>query len=102
MAILVLLVVSGFEPDLGFLGSLTGMTASRLGSLILLITFLLFVAGTILSLSSMIRTLHAGKAVWSNWMNNLLAILQLALILWVLGAIIVDQYPCWSGVPNCD
>ena len=20
----------------------------------------------------------------------------------VLGAIVVDQYPCWIGVPNCD
>ena len=101
-AILALLAVSGFEPDLGFLVSLTGMTASRLGSLVIVISFLLLVAGTILSLRSVIITLRAGEALRSYWMNSLLTLLQVSVLLWVLGSTIVDQYPCWIGVPNCD
>ena len=28
--------------------------------------------------------------------------LLLFFMLWIVGSIVVDQYPCWIGMPNCD
>ncbi len=35
-------------------------------------------------------------------LNLLLAVAILFFIIMFAGGIIVDQYPCWIGVPNCD
>ena len=40
--------------------------------------------------------------ITANPINLLLSIIILFIIFVFVGAIMVDQYPCWVGVPNCD
>jgi hypothetical protein len=44
----------------------------------------------------------AGAGVLARPLNLLVALVTLSFILSVVGGIVVDQYPCWVGVPNCD
>ncbi len=48
------------------------------------------------------RPLRAGGTITAHPVNLRLAIATLASIVMIIGGIIVDQYPCWMGVPNCD
>ena len=73
-----------------------------LGSLIALGTMLLVLAAFIINLIPVVRTLRAGGGLTSHPVNLVLAIATLATIAMIIGGIIVDQYPCWIGVPNCD
>jgi hypothetical protein len=38
----------------------------------------------------------------ANPINLLLRVAFLALIAWMWGGILIDQMPCFLGVPNCD
>ena len=73
-----------------------------LGSLIALGTVLLVIAGFSMNLVLIARTMRAGGRVTAHPANLVLTIATFAAIVLVVGAIIVDQYPCWIGVPNCD
>jgi hypothetical protein len=73
-----------------------------LGSLIVLGTFLLLFAAIIIVSAPIVRTMRAGGSLFAHPINLILASIILVSILAVVGAIIVDQYPCWIGVPNCD
>lgn len=42
------------------------------------------------------RKMHGGL------FNKIVATLALVLVLGVIATIVVDQYPCWIGAPNCD
>lgn len=99
---LILLFMLGFEPRLGTLPELLGTSESRLGSLIGLGAFLLLVVAFILSLASIRRDARAGRGIAASPLNLFLAATTLILIVAFVGAIVVDQYPCWIGVPNCD
>lgn len=35
-------------------------------------------------------------------LNIVVGAVILAAILSVAGGVVIDQYPCWTGVPNCD
>ncbi len=73
-----------------------------LGSLIALGTFLLVLAAFIINLIQIVRTVRAGGSITTHPVNLLLAVVTLVAIVMVIGGIIVDQYPCWIGIPNCD
>ena len=49
-----------------------------------------------------VRAVRAGDSVMANPINLLLRIAFLALIAMMWGAIVIDQIPCFMGVPNCD
>lgn len=50
----------------------------------------------------MVRAVRAGNPVMANPINLLLRIAFLALIAMMWGGIVIDQIPCFMGVPNCD
>ncbi len=101
-ALLLLLLVLGIEPPLGLLEALLKAPPGQPN-----------IAGTALALAAIL--VMPGLAAFAN----LLALRQaqgkaldiaalgvmilgvLVIVLFVSG-IVVDQYPCWIGVPNCD
>ncbi len=56
----------------------------------------------ILILTPIVRNLHAGNRFMVNPISLLLGAAFLILIAWLWVGIILDQMPCFLGVPNCD
>jgi hypothetical protein len=104
MTLFVLLVLN-IEPPLGPLAPLVEPPAQGpavVGSLIALSFFVLLIAAFSLNLRPLLRIVRAGAGVLARPLNFLVALVTLSFILSIVGGIVVDQYPCWMGVPNCD
>jgi hypothetical protein len=56
----------------------------------------------ILTLMRMVRTLRTGGTVRTHPVSILLGVAFLTLIAWIWVSILVDQVPCFLGVPHCD
>ncbi len=56
----------------------------------------------IVILVPIVRTVRAGNNIMANPINLLLRVAFLALIAMIWGGILIDQLPCFVGVPNCD
>ncbi|HLL15809.1 MAG TPA: hypothetical protein VK388_12135 [Pyrinomonadaceae bacterium] len=56
----------------------------------------------IVALMPIVRTVRAGNNVTASPINLLLRIALLALIATTWGGLLIDQLPCFMGVPNCD
>ena len=96
------LLVLGIEFSFGPLDPILTAEGSRLGSLILLGALLLLLLGLAVSLGPVVRSVRSGNSITTEPVNLLVAVTILFFFLAFAGAIIVDQYPCWTGVPNCD
>lgn len=101
-SIIFLLFILGFEPDIGPLASRLNIENSRAGSLIFFSAFLLLMAGFAINTASIVGGMKTGKELKNFGVNLMLSIVLFLVIAVVGSAIIVDQYPCWIGVPNCD
>lgn len=105
-ALLFTLLVLHIEPNFGPLRPLLinpdPDQPNVLGSLIVLGAFLLSLMAFIVNLTPIVRNVRAGNSITAYPSNVLLAIVILFFITGFVGGIIVDQYPCWIGVPNCD
>ena len=49
-----------------------------------------------------VQTVRAGNSVMANPISLLFRIVLLVLITTMWGGILIDQIPCFIGVPNCD
>jgi hypothetical protein len=49
-----------------------------------------------------VRTVRAGNSILANPITLLFRVAFLALIAMMWGGILIDQLPCFLGVPNCD
>lgn len=56
----------------------------------------------IVTLMPMVRNLRAGHSLMANPINLLLRVSLLALIAMMGAGLLIDQMPCFMGVPNCD
>ncbi|MBI1879278.1 MAG: hypothetical protein HYR94_13845 [Chloroflexi bacterium] len=56
----------------------------------------------IVILMPLVRNLRAGNSIMANPINLLLRVAFLVLIAWTWGGVLIDQLPCFMGVPNCD
>ena len=106
-ALLFPLLVLGIEPPLGPLEPLLNNPdpdqPDVLGTAIALSLILLLPAVAFsISVTLLRRTMRAGGSLLAHPINLALAVVSLALILTFVGGFIVDQYPCWVGIPNCD
>ncbi|HEU0295727.1 MAG TPA: hypothetical protein VFR47_23510 [Anaerolineales bacterium] len=73
-----------------------------IGTLIVLGVFLLAVAACLIARAPLVRTLQAGGSLLAHPINLILAVVILFFLVWLVVGLIVDQFPCWIGVPNCD
>ena len=79
------------------------ITAQNAPGLIALFSLLwLLPVAFILILGPAVRTARAGNGVMANPINLLLRVALLASIAMVWVGILIDQLPCFIGVPNCD
>ena len=75
---------------------------NALGLIVLFGLLWLLAIAFIVILVPIVRTVRAGNSVMANPINLLLRVAFLALIAMMWGGIIIDQLPCFMGVPNCD
>jgi len=107
LAILFPITTLEIEPFYGFLMPLfteaDGYTTTAFGKIVMIVAiFLLPVAAFIVSFIPILRNVRVGNSIIAHPINFLLAIAIFSFIIMFMGGIIVDQYPCWIGVPNCD
>jgi hypothetical protein len=100
--ILFLQLIMGIEPSIGPLDPLIAAEGSRLGTWIVLGMLILSLLGLIVSLAPVVRGLRLGQSLAAYPVNLAVAALILVFFLAIAAGIIVDQYPCWTGAPNCD
>ena len=50
----------------------------------------------------MVRNVRAGTVTLANPVFLVLRVVSLLILAWVWGALMIDQLPCFLGVPNCD
>jgi hypothetical protein len=56
----------------------------------------------IVTLMPIVRTVRAGNGILASPMNLLFRVAFLALVATMWGGLLLDQLPCFLGVPNCD
>lgn len=107
LAILLLIEVSGIEPLHGFLVTLTteggdNPRLSTFGKIFTLGVLLLLPLGFIISLMPIARNVRVGYGFTASPVNMLIAAALFIFIAILVITFVIDQYPCWIGVPNCD
>jgi hypothetical protein len=93
------------EPPLGPLAPLVAAPVDQpnvAGTAIVLGAWLLAVVAFVVSVGPVVRSARAGNGIAAAPINLTVAAAILVVVLSFVGGIIVDQYPCWIGVPNCD
>lgn len=103
-ALLYSLLVLHIEPPLRVLESLKVAPdqPNVVGSAIVLGAWLLSVVAFVVTLSPIVRDARAGRPLLTHPVNLALAIVILLFVVAFAVSFVVDQYPCWIGVPNCD
>ena len=56
----------------------------------------------IITMMPIVRNIRAGNSLIANPMILLLRVVFLAVIAWMWVGLLIDQMPCFLGVPNCD
>ena len=70
---------------------------------ILSLSLILFpIAAGIVAGGPIIRTLRAGGSLFAHPINLIIVVLISSTFLIGLGSLVIDQWPCFMGVPNCD
>jgi hypothetical protein len=97
--------LTGFLVVLPFM-VLEGITTSGFATLgfpfALFIIMWLLAAVFMLTLMSTVRTIQVGNIAMANLAFLVLKVVLLGLIAWEWVEIVIDQMPCFLGVPNCD
>jgi hypothetical protein len=85
---------------------LEGITTSgfaRLGFPLGLFTFMwLFAVIFVLILMPIVRAMRAGNIATANPLFIALKVVFMGLMAWAWIGLVIDQMPCFLGVPNCD
>lgn len=107
LAILLLIEMNNIEPLSGLFKTLTteadGHTLSNFGKIITLGALLLLPLGLVISLAPIVRNARAGGGGFAANFFNLSIVVALFIFIAILSiGFVIDQYPCWIGVPNCD
>ena len=106
LAILLLIEIAGIEPVSSYFRGWTteanGYRLNALGAILTMGALLLLPAAFVINFIPIARSLRAGNPMTANPINLLLAVALFIFIAILVVTFIVDQYPCWMGVPNCD
>jgi hypothetical protein len=107
LAVLLLIEISGIEPLHGFLVALTTEAGNNprlntFGKILTLGTLLLLPLGFIISLVPVVRNARSGYGFTASPVNMLIVAALFIFIAILVITFVIDQYPCWIGVPNCD
>ena len=72
------------------------------GMFISLGLFSIPVAAGIIACGPIARTLRAGGSLFAHPINLIIVVFFLSTFALGLASLIIDQWPCFVGVPNCD
>lgn len=72
------------------------------GQVINFVLFWIPVAAVIIAANPIVNTLRAGGSLFAHPINLIIVALILATFAIGLAGLIIDQWPCFIGVPNCD
>ena len=101
-----LFLLLGIEPPLGPLAPLLhGPNPGQpnvFGTLLVLGALLLSVLACLIARAPIVRTIRAGGGLFAHPINLMLAAVIVSFVAMFVVGLIVDQFPCWIGVPNCD
>lgn len=93
-------------PLSGYLRTLTteadGYQLSIFGKIFLIVTFLLLPIGFVISLVPIVKNIRHSNGIMLSPFNFLTAAVLFIFLAILVTGFIIDQYPCWIGVPNCD
>jgi hypothetical protein len=70
--------------------------------LALYILLWLFAAIFVHLLAPVVQTIRAGNIAMANSLFLVLKVVLMALIAWAWIGLVIDQWPCFLGIPNCD
>lgn len=104
-AIIFALLLLHIEPPLGPVGSMLKGEVDKpnvFGSAIVFGAWLLSVVALVFAVVPIVRGVRAGRGIAASPLNLIVAAVVSLLVVSFLAGIIIDQYPCWIGVPNCD
>ena len=106
LAILFFIEINNIEPLSRFLREQTtngdGYGLNAFGKILMLGSLLLLPAAFAVNLIPITRNLRAGNSITAIPINLLLAVALFIFIASLVTGFVIDQYPCWIGVPNCD
>lgn len=81
----------------------TTLTRQNAPGLIVLFSLLwLSPMAFVLTLVPLVRAVRTGSSIMASPINFLLRVAFLAFIAMMWGGLIIDQLPCFLGIPNCD
>ena len=96
----------GIQPLEGYLrmwlAEPNGMTQRVSGLVAILGAFLLMPVGSLIALGPVGRSYRSGQGFGANPINLTAGIVIMSAFLFLLTGFVIDQMPCWLGVPNCD
>jgi hypothetical protein len=72
------------------------------GQILALAFFAISVAGGIIAGGPIVRTLRGGGSLFAHPIHLIIVALIVSTMAFGLGSLIIDQWPCFMGVPNCD
>ena len=101
-ALLMTLLLLRIEPPLGAMLRGDPDQPNVIGSAIVLASLVLSIAGLTLAVAPIVRASRAGATLSSFRGDLIVAAFILLFVGLFVGGVIVDQLPCWRGVPNCD
>jgi hypothetical protein len=73
-----------------------------IGSIVVLGSVGLLLAALMLNAAMVWRVYAAGLGISAYPFCLAVMIAMAVYIVFVFGSFVIDQYPCWSGVPNCN
>ena len=105
-ALMLPMLMLGIEPALGPLNALLATPPNGpnvIGTAIALMALVVLPAAAgLLNAAPMARGMRAGRRLGAYPLNALIVAVGVAVIVVFAAGIVIDQYPCWIGVPNCD
>ena len=72
------------------------------GQIIAFSLFAIPIAAGIIAGGPIVRTLRAGGSLFTHPVHLIIVVLIVSTMAIGLGGLIIDQWPCFMGVPNCD
>ncbi len=99
---LMTLLLLRIEPPLG--AALRGAPdePNVVGTAIVLGALALSIVGLALAVAPVVRASRAGATLTSARGDLVVAAFILLFVGLFVGGVVIDQLPCWRGVPNCD
>lgn len=100
------LLLLGIEPPLGPLETVLKAPPDvpNIAGTLVALTIIVFLplGGLILNYAAIRKSIPTESSRFAYRTNLLVAALGLCLVLSFIAGVVIDQYPCWMAVPNCD